>query len=84
MVQVHHAAFPLASSYGTNKEIIGDLNFRRPELPADLVALGSGEDVAALHHNDLAYLDGLFCEEAAPSMVLVRFSTFGEKKLRSN
>jgi len=80
MVQVHHATFTLAPGYWTNKEIIGDLNFRWPEFSADLVALDPGKNVAALHHHDLAYLDCLLCEKRPrPSMRLVRFSTFGEK-----
>jgi hypothetical protein len=68
MVQVRHAALQLASGYWTDEEIISNLNVRWPELPADLVALGPGEDVAvaALHHHDLAHLDGVLCEEAAP------------------
>jgi hypothetical protein len=66
MVQVHHATFTLAPGYWTNKEIIGDLNFRWPEFSADLVALDPGKNVAALHHHDLAYLDSLLCEEATP------------------
>jgi hypothetical protein len=59
-------AFSLAPGYWTDKEVLGDLNFRWPELFTDVVALGPGEDVAALHHHDLAHLDGLLCEEAAP------------------
>src|SRR6516162_2500566 len=36
------------------------------QLLADLVALSSGEDVAAFHHHDLAHLDSSFCEESPP------------------
>jgi hypothetical protein len=62
MVKVHHAAFAFTPGRGPDEEILGDLDFRRPELGGDPVALRFGEDIAALYDNYLARLDRLPCK----------------------
>jgi hypothetical protein len=63
---MHHAAFTFPLGRGAYKEFLGNLNFRWSQLFADLVALFSGENVGLFYHHDLAYFNGLLCEEAEP------------------
>src|SRR5215469_12821282 len=65
MVEVHHAAFAFAPRRGSDEEILGYLDFRRPELGGDPVALCLGENIAALYDNYLARLDRLPCKQTA-------------------
>jgi hypothetical protein len=59
-----YAAFAFAFHRGSNEEIFGDLDFRRPQFLADLVALGLCQDVAALHDDHFARANLLFGEKA--------------------
>jgi hypothetical protein len=78
MVQVHHAAFSLASGYWTNKEILGDLKFRWSEAFADLV-VALVRTWPPFTTTTSPILMACFAKRPRPSMGLVRFSTFGEK-----
>jgi len=66
VVQVHHATLALSQRRRADKEVLGNLDLRRAEFLADLIALGAAKDITSFHDDNLIFVDPSLGKEAAP------------------